>query len=71
VKADRLVAAGLFLAVLSVTLLAAPRQGINRDEAYYMVAGEQYLAYFEHALAGKLERPFTDASIRRYWEYNH
>ncbi len=68
---DKLLAFLLFVAVTAVTVAAAPRQGINRDEAYYMVAGEQYVTYWEKVLAGDLPRPFSDASIARFWDYNH
>jgi hypothetical protein len=67
----RLVALAIFAAVLGVTVAAAPRQGINRDEAYYMKAGEQYVTYWEHTLGGELARPFSSAAIARYWDYNH
>jgi 4-amino-4-deoxy-L-arabinose transferase-like glycosyltransferase len=70
-KKDWLVAAAIFAAVVGVTVAAAPRQGINRDEAYYMVAGEQYVAYYEHALAGIAKDPFSNRTIARYWDYNH
>jgi 4-amino-4-deoxy-L-arabinose transferase-like glycosyltransferase len=68
---DRLIALALFCATAAVTLAAAPSQGIHRDEAYYMVAGEQYVTYWEKALTGELAAPLSDASIRRFWDYNH
>jgi Dolichyl-phosphate-mannose-protein mannosyltransferase len=67
----RWIALALFAGVTAVTLAASPAQGIHRDEAYYMVAGEQYVTYWEHALGGRLKAPFSDASIKRYWDYNH
>ena len=68
---DKLFAVVLAAAVVAVTVAAAPSQGINRDEAYYMVAGEQYVAYWEKVVRGDLPRPFSDASIARFWDYNH
>jgi hypothetical protein len=70
-KLDRIIAAALFAGTLAVTVVASRRQGIVRDEAYYMEAGEQYVTYWERTLTGSLERPLSDASIRSYWEYNH
>jgi hypothetical protein len=66
---DFLVAALLLVLVTAVTLAAASAQGINRDEAYYMHAAEQYVSYWEHTLTGRLEKPLSDASIARYWSY--
>ena len=69
-RRDLGIAGLIFAGVLAVTVVAAPRQGINRDEAYYMWAGEQYIAYFEHTLGGKAN-PFSTSTISRYWDYNH
>ncbi|MBI4509213.1 MAG: glycosyltransferase family 39 protein [Deltaproteobacteria bacterium] len=69
-RSDKLAAALLFLLVTAVTLVAAPSQGIHRDEAYYMDAGEQYITYWERVLTGQEKRPFSDGTIRRYWSYN-
>jgi 4-amino-4-deoxy-L-arabinose transferase-like glycosyltransferase len=70
-RSDLLVAAALFAAVTVVTAAVAHRQGINRDEAYYMEAGEQYASYWERLVTGGLHAPFSDATIGRYWGYNH
>ena len=70
-RRDKLCALLIFAAVTAVALLAAPRQGINRDEAYYMEAGELYVTYWEKVLTGDLPRPFSDGAIRRFWDYNH
>jgi 4-amino-4-deoxy-L-arabinose transferase-like glycosyltransferase len=70
-RIDKLIAAALFVVTLCVTLAATPSEGINRDEAYYMEAGEQYITYWERALGAKLPHPFSDAAIDHYWEYNH
>ncbi len=52
-RVDWLIAAAIFAVVLGVTLAATPSEGINRDEAYYMKAGEQYITYWEHTLTGQ------------------
>ncbi|MFH0901032.1 MAG: glycosyltransferase family 39 protein [Pseudomonadota bacterium] len=66
-----LVVAGVLVAGTTAVLLAtAPAQGVHRDEAYYMKAGEQYATYYEHALTGKLDAPLARESIARYWSYN-
>jgi 4-amino-4-deoxy-L-arabinose transferase-like glycosyltransferase len=70
-RTDRLVAAALFAGTLAVTVATAHRQGINRDEAYYMVAGEQYITYFERLLRFELRAPLSDGTIGAYWSYNH
>jgi Dolichyl-phosphate-mannose-protein mannosyltransferase len=70
-RRDLLVATALFAATVTVTVTVSPRQGIHRDEAYYMEAGEDYEAWIERTLTGKLTAPFSDASIARFWEYNH
>ena len=70
-RADKLIAAALFAVTLAMTIAAAPLQGINRDEAYYMEAGEDYAGWIERTLTFKLPAPFSDASIARFWEYNH
>ena len=67
----RIVASLIFLAVTGLTLLASTRQGICRDEAYYMEAAERYVAYYAHAFTGRLERPLSRGSVERYWSYNH
>ncbi len=68
---DRLLAAGIFTIVLTTTVAVSGRQGVHRDEAYYMDAGEQYAGYWEKTLRGQLDHPFSDGSIRRFWDYNH
>lgn len=70
-RADRILTAAIFASVLAVTLAAAPRQGIHRDEAYYMDAGEQYATYWEHVVTGRAARPLSRETIDRYWGYNH
>ena len=68
---DRGIAAALFIGTLVVTLAGAQREGVNRDEAVYMEAGEDYITWFERTLTGRQAAPFSDGSIARYWEYNH
>jgi hypothetical protein len=70
-KRDLAVGAALFACVFAVTLWASRAQGVNRDEAYYMQAGEMYAAYVERAASGQLPRPFSDGSIQAYFGYNH
>ena len=67
---DRVVAAAICGAVSVVTILFSTRQGIARDEAYYMNAGERYVAYFDDLLTGRLKNPLSRESIDRYWSYN-
>jgi 4-amino-4-deoxy-L-arabinose transferase-like glycosyltransferase len=68
---DRLIALGIFLAVSGITCAASPKQGVNRDEAYYMRAGELYVSYWEDLARGAVDKPFSRPSIDRYWGYNH
>jgi hypothetical protein len=69
-REDKWTALALGLAILAVTLAASTRQGIHRDEAYYMDAGEQYVTYWERAVTGRLPAPFSDGAIKTYWGYN-
>jgi 4-amino-4-deoxy-L-arabinose transferase-like glycosyltransferase len=69
-RADRWTAAALAAGTFLVTLIASTRQGIHRDEAYYMDAGEVYVTYWERTLSGRLESPLSDAAIRPYWSQN-
>jgi hypothetical protein len=73
-RADRLIAIGLFLAAVSWLLAVEGRQGIGRDEAQYMRAGERYWGWFEELAGnigqGKVGRSFTPAAIDRYWSDN-
>lgn len=70
VTRDRVAAATIFVLVCVVTLGASTLQGITRDEAYYMKAGERYVRYYEDALRGRLPRPLSDQSVWPYWSYN-
>ena len=69
-RRDQVVALVICLVVSGVTLASSTRQGITRDEAYYMDAGERYVRYYEDAITGRLAHPFSDQSILRYWSYN-
>jgi hypothetical protein len=63
-----LVALGLALAMLVVSALTAPAQGVSRDEGVYFVAGEMYGQWWRDAAsapAGALQR------IDRWYEVNH
>src|SRR3990170_2148462 len=53
-RTDLLIAGAIVVAVSVVTLAASTRQGITRDEAYYMDAGERYVRYIEDTLSGSL-----------------
>jgi len=64
--------ASLIVVMVTVITAAASRdQGITRDEAYYMHAGEVYVRYYENALRGRLGNPFADEAIQPSWGYNH
>src|SRR5262249_350609 len=67
---DRLVAALLCVGLAGITLAFSTRQGITRDEAYYMKAGERYVRYYEDALGGRPMPPLASESIQRYWSDN-
>lgn len=67
---DRLVASLVCVLVTTVTLAVSPRQGITRDEAYYMVAGERYVQYYQDSLSGRIAHPLAAGSIETYWSYN-
>ncbi|MCG5052070.1 MAG: glycosyltransferase family 39 protein [Myxococcales bacterium] len=66
----------LFLALGTVLWLLATEggQGIGRDEAQYMRAGERYWGWFaelaDNARAGQVGQSFSQASIDRYWSDN-
>lgn len=67
---DRWIAALIGGLVTGVTLACSSGQGITRDEAYYMEAGERYVRYYEDVLTGRLSQPFASPTIARYWGYN-
>ena len=69
-RRDWLVAALLCVSITILTSAFSTRQGITRDEAYYMKAGELYVRYYEDALTGRLKDPFADQAIASYWSYN-
>src|SRR5712691_3723984 len=69
-RRDRAAAAAILVIVAAVTLAFSTTQGITRDEAYYMKAGERYVQYYVDALDGRLNHPFSDTAIRPYWTYN-
>jgi hypothetical protein len=66
---DRTVALLIALSVTVVVSAASTRQGIVRDEAYYMKAGELYVRYYEDVLTGRAS-PFSDRTILPFWNYN-
>lgn len=71
---DGLVALALSVATCAWMLAVEGRQGIGRDEAQYMRAGERYWAWFAD-LAGNVAhgRPgasFSQGAIDRYWSDN-
>lgn len=67
---DRFVGAAIGLSVTLLVAAASSRQGLVRDEAYYMKAGELHVRYYEEALSGRLEAPFSDQAVWPYWSYN-
>ena len=69
-RRDWLIAALVCVTVTIVTTALSTRQGLTRDEAYYMKAGERYVRYYEDALSGRLRDPFSDRAISRFWSYN-
>ncbi|MBW2293503.1 MAG: glycosyltransferase family 39 protein [Deltaproteobacteria bacterium] len=68
-RRDYWIATVLGVAISLVALLASSQQGIHRDEAYYMNAGERYIGYYEAAFRGEIN-PFDTREIERYWAYN-
>jgi hypothetical protein len=73
-KIDRVVTALLFFGTVGWLLAVEGRQGIGRDEAQYMRAGERYWGWFgelgDNLAAGHPNRSFTAAGIDRYWSDN-
>jgi len=69
--ADRLIAALLALGAIAWLLSVEGGQGVGRDEAQYMRAGERYWGWFEelgdNLAHGHPGRSFSTASIDRYW----
>jgi hypothetical protein len=66
-KVDRYLALALFVLVSAVTLAAAPRQGVHRDEAVYMEAGERYITYWERVVRGQQKAPFSAGAVDPYF----
>ncbi|HUR33865.1 MAG TPA: glycosyltransferase family 39 protein [Vicinamibacterales bacterium] len=66
---DRVVAVLIGVVATGVVSVAASRQGIVRDEAYYMKAGELHARYYEDALRGLLPDPLSDRAIAPFWSY--
>ncbi len=66
---DRLVALLIGVAVTAIVAVASTTQGIVRDEAYYMKAGELHVRYYEDALSGRLTHPLSDQAIVPFWAY--
>ena len=68
---DRLIAALLALFAVGWLLAVEGGQGIGRDEAQYMRAGERYWGWFEeladNLVHGHPGRSFTGPGIDRYW----
>ena len=60
-RRDWLVAAAIALAATLCAYFSSPAQGVHRDEAIYMEAGEQYVTYWEHVLRGELDGRVTGA----------
>jgi hypothetical protein len=71
---DRLAALLLGLAAAAIVLSASRSQGVTRDEAVYMRAGELYVTYLEEAalkvLRGDARTAFSDPFIEKYWAFN-
>lgn len=71
---DRLIALALGIATCVWMLAVESRQGIGRDEAQYMRAGERYWAWFgdlaTNVAHGRPGASFTDAAIDRSWGDN-
>lgn len=70
-RADKWVALALAVVAFAITLAASRTQGVHRDEAYYMRAGEQYAIWMERAVTGELKQPLSKGSIDAYWGYNY
>jgi 4-amino-4-deoxy-L-arabinose transferase-like glycosyltransferase len=69
-RADRLIALCIFLATTAVTCVASHTQGVHRDEAVYMEAGERYISWAERGLRGRLEAPLSARTIATAWDFN-
>jgi hypothetical protein len=71
---ERWTALTLLVAAALVVLTASRSQGLARDEAYYMRAGELYVTYWEKALlriaSGGIAAAFADPFIETYFAYN-
>jgi hypothetical protein len=64
----------VFAGVVAALLATEGAEGIGRDEAQYMRAGERYWGWFEelglNLAAGHARASFTAADIDRYWSDN-
>lgn len=71
---DRLIAAVLAVLTVAWMLAVEGQQGIGRDEAQYMRAGEHYWGWFaelaDNVREGHTRRSFTPKAIDRYWSDN-
>lgn len=69
-----MVAAALFMSTVVWLLATEGKQGIGRDEAQYMRAGERYWGWFselgDNLKAGRIAQSFTPSGIDRYWGDN-
>ncbi|HEY5089191.1 MAG TPA: glycosyltransferase family 39 protein, partial [Polyangia bacterium] len=73
-RADWLITFALALGTVLWLLAVEGREGIGRDEAQYMRAGERYWGWFEelgtNLRQGKPGRSFTASAIDHYWSDN-
>ncbi len=74
-RPDLLWAVALGLVSYVTLRITSPAVGFTRDEGYYFKAGEQYFGWYRelwrNLWAGKLLETFSDATILRFFEYNH
>ena len=74
-RSDLLWGALLFVVSYVTLRISSPSVGFTRDEGYYFKAGEQYIGWYRQLWSdlwsGQLLNAFSDATITRFFEYNH
>ncbi|MCA9550674.1 MAG: glycosyltransferase family 39 protein [Myxococcales bacterium] len=66
-----LIVLGVALAYFVVLWVSAPSVGYTRDEGYYFKAAEEYAGWWGVLFSRDFTSAFSDATILKYFNYNH